>query len=255
MFVQLIAEGRMAEVFAFEDGRVVKLDRPEWDGVSAFESDVITRAAKAGLPVARSYGVVTIDGRCGVVLDRVEGESLGWVVREAAGAVVDDLAKHFAILQASINATTIGDLPDLVSRLQGEIGQSGLPGTLRSELADLLSNLDDGQRGVCHFDFHPANVLVSPNGWIVIDWLTAASGPPAADLARTLLLWGDIDDPPIVEFMRGVRRHSHEQRSLNNDTCDAWIRVVAGARLAEGFGGDYAAWLGGVADGSVCLRP
>jgi hypothetical protein len=244
----------MAEVFAFEDGRVVKLDRPEWSGVSAFESDVITRADRAGLPVARSHGVVTIDGRCGVVLDRVEGESLLGVLRGATDAVVDDLARQFAILQARINSTTIGGLPDLVSRLHGEIGQSGLPGTCRSELDELLSKLDDGQRGVCHFDFHPANVLISQNGWIVIDWLTAASGPPVADLARTLLLWGDVADSPIVDFMRGVRRHSQEQRSLNDDTCDAWIRVAAAARLAEGFDGDYAAWLGGVADGSVRLR-
>ena len=28
--MELLAEGRMAEVFAYEDGTVVKLDRPEW---------------------------------------------------------------------------------------------------------------------------------------------------------------------------------------------------------------------------------
>jgi hypothetical protein len=243
----------LAEVFALENGRVVKLDRPGWSGVSVFESGVISRAAEAGLPVARSHGVITIDGRCGVVLDRIEGDSLQWVLARASDAGVDDMAEQFAALQSAINATTIEGLPDLVIRLHGEIERSNLPGSLASELDGLLTTLDDGLRGVCHFDLHPHNVLVSPNGWVVIDWLTAASGPPVADLARTLLLRGDIRDSPIVDFMRGVRRHSQEQRSLDDDTCDAWIRITAAARLAEGFDGEYAAWLRGVAGGSVRL--
>jgi hypothetical protein len=35
--------------------------------------------------------------------------------------------------------------------------------------------------------------------------------------------------------------------------CDAWVRVVAGARLAEGFGGAYADWLRAVAAGAIRL--
>jgi len=251
--VQLLANGRLAEIFAFEDGRVVKLDRPEWSGVSVFESDVITRAEEAGLPVPKSHGVVTIDGRCGVVLDRVEGDPLEWMLAGTTAAGIDALAVRFVALQATINATTIAALPDLVSRLHEEIDRSGLPSQLAAELNDLLTNLDDGERRVCHFDFHPGNVLVSPNGWVVIDWLTAASGPPVADLARTLVLGGNSSDSPIVDFMRRVRRHSQERQSVDHDTCDAWIRVAAAARLAEGFDGKYAAWLSAIADGSTRL--
>ena len=69
---------------------------------------------------------------------------------------------------------------------------------LRAELLGLLAGLDDGGRGVCHYDFHPANVLVGPNGWVVIDWLTAAAGPSSADLARTLVLWGRQTGEPVV---------------------------------------------------------
>jgi thiamine kinase len=251
--VEFLAAGRTAEVFALDDQRVVKLDRPEWSGVSAFESDVITQAADAGLPVARSHGVVSIDGRCGVVLDRVEGCSLRQAVIGATESGIDELAARFATLQGMINATVIAGLPDLVGRLAGEISRSGLPAGLVSELTELLAGLDDGQREVCHFDFHPDNVIVTPNGWVVIDWLTAASGPPPADLARTLLLWGHVTESPIPAFMRAVRRHGRRQRRLTDALCDAWIRVAAGARLAEGFGGAYAAWLRSVARGDVQL--
>lgn len=251
--MEFLAAGRTAEVFALDDQRVVKLDRPEWSGLSAFESDVIIRAANAGLPVARSHGVVSIDDRCGVVLDRVDGYPLSRALTGAAEDGVDEIAERFATMQGMINATVIEGLPDLVGRLREEIGRSGLPAGLASELTGLLAELDDGQRQVCHFDFHPDNVIVTPNRWVVIDWLTAASGPPAADLARTLLLWGHITDPAVLSFMRAVRRHSRRQRCLDDALCDAWIRVAAGARLAEGFEGNYAAWLRSVAAGAVHL--
>jgi hypothetical protein len=242
----------MAEVFAYDEGRVVKLDRPDWSGVSAFESDVLVRLADAGLPVARSHGVVTIDGRCGVILDRFEGRSLRWDLLEAPVGTADSLSERFCALQRSINRTVVDGLPDLVDRLGGEVAQSSA-GALTTELLDLLDRLDDGQRGVCHFDFHPDNVLVGPDGWVVIDWLTVASGPPVADLARTLLLWGHRAEPTIVDFMRGVRRHGLTELEVEADVCDAWVRVAAGARLAEGFDGDYAAWLRRVAEGNIRL--
>jgi aminoglycoside phosphotransferase (APT) family kinase protein len=251
--VELLAEGRMAEVFAYGEGRVVKLDRPEWSGVSAFESDVITRLAAAGLPVARSHGVVTIDGRCGVVLDRVGGRELSGELMEAAGEAVTELARRFVELQCSINRTAIDGLPDLVGRLGGELAQSGLPEPLVAELTDLLAGLDDGRRDVCHFDFHPLNVMADGPDWVVIDWLTVASGPPLADLARTLVLWGQQSATPVPAFMRAVRRLGLARREADDATCDRWVRVVAGARRAEGFEGAPAAWLGLVAAGEIRL--
>lgn len=244
----------MAEVFAYGEGTVVKLDRPEWSGVSAFESEVIERVAAAGIPVARSHGVVEIDGRCGVVLDRVEAPSLGDALiasDDIAGIV--DMAERFTALQSAINATTVEGLPDLVTRLRDELSVSGLvPGQV-DELTRMLNELDDGIRRVCHFDFHPLNVLVAPGGWVVIDWLTAAAGPPLADLARTLVLWGRWKEPPVSAFMRAVRRLGLEAKEAEAEALDAWVRVLAGARLAEGFEGDESAWLRQVAAGEFRL--
>ena len=114
----------MAEVYAYGDGTVVKLDRLEWSGVSAFESEVLVRLAAAGLPVSRSHGVVTIEGRCGVVLDRVEGAITAAELLDRSGpSTVDALADPFRrTLQRSINRTAIDGLPDLVARLHDEVG-------------------------------------------------------------------------------------------------------------------------------------
>lgn len=251
--VELLAEGRLAQVFAYDEGRVIKLDRAEWSGVSVFESDVLIKLAEAGLPVARSYGTTMVEDRCGMILDRVDGRSLRWELLESSVPEAEEMAERFAALQLQINSREVGGLPDLVDRLRGEIEQGPLPGELREELVSLLAQLDDGRRGVCHFDFHPDNVLVAPDGWVVIDWLTVASGPPVADLARSLVLWGRWTDSPIVEFMRAFRSSSLEERGIDAAVCDAWTRVVAGARLAEGFDEDYARWLVSVAEGGTSL--
>jgi aminoglycoside phosphotransferase (APT) family kinase protein len=252
--VELLAEGRMAEVFAYGDGLVVKLDRPEWQGVAGFECRVLERAIEAGLPVARPHGVVTVDGRTGVVLDRVAGGTLRQVLEVETGEPeVLALAERFVALHQAVNSAELPGIPDLVPRLGEELSRGGLDASLAGELADLLHELNDGARATCHFDFHPGNVLAGPDGWVVIDWITVAAGPPAADLARTLVLGGDSPVPPMYEFMQAVRRHGLAERGVRSDICDQWVRVVAGARLAEGFDGAYAEWLGELAKGELRL--
>jgi Ser/Thr protein kinase RdoA (MazF antagonist) len=251
--VELLAEGRTAEVFAYGDGRVLKLDRPEWNGLSVFEEGVLTALADAGLPVARPHGTATVDGRSGVILDRIDGPSLLQVVTAAGPEEVDRLAGHFVALQLRCNRTTVAGLPDLVPRLHSEIEAIVPDVRLRTDLLAMLGRLDDGRRKVCHFDFHPSNVLVGPDGWVVIDWLTVAAGPSEADLARTLVLWGQRSSGPLGRFLRAVRREGQARRGLGDDRLDGWVRVVAAARVAEGFEGEERAWLLRVAGGSERL--
>jgi Ser/Thr protein kinase RdoA (MazF antagonist) len=251
--VELLAEGRTAEVFAYGEGRVLKLDRPEWNGLSHFEATVLEGLADAGVAVARPHGTVTVEGRSGVVLSRVDGPSLFEVLTASSPAEAEELARHFAAVQLTLNAIVVGGLPDLVPRLRGEIEASVTDVALRTELVALLAGLDDGGHGVCHYDFHPLNVLVGAEGWVVIDWLTVAAGPAAADLARTLVLVGRWSTEPLVTFSRAVRRIGQADRGLRDEDLDAWIRVVAAARLGEGFRGADAAWLLGVAGGSTPL--
>jgi hypothetical protein len=251
--VELLAEGRTAEVYAYGEGQVLKLDRPEWNGLSTFEATVLGALAEAGLPVAHQRGTVTVEGRSGVLLDRVDGPPLLQELAEASPGELDALVGRFVALQLYCNETTVGGLPELVPRLGAEIEACVPDEALRTELLHLLGGLDDGGRGVVHFDFHPSNVLVGPGGWVVIDWITVAAGPSAADLARTLVLWGRRSTGPVGSFLRGVRREGRERRGLADEDLDAWVRVVAAARVAEGFEGEERAWLLRVAGGSERL--
>jgi Ser/Thr protein kinase RdoA (MazF antagonist) len=252
--VKLLAEGRNAEVFAYGDGRVLKLDRPDWTGLSPFEDEMLQLLGRAGLPVARSHGAVTVDGRSGIVLDRIEGVPLSEVLTSAKAAEVEELAERFVALQCRLNTTTVAGLPPLVPRLRVELASTIGDRDLCADLLARLDALDDGTLGVLHYDFHPNNVLVTPeNRWVVIDWLTVAAGPAPADLARTLVLRGRGTTDRMTTFMRAVRRLGGDRRGLDDDALDDWVRIVAAGRLGEGFEGAEADWLARVAAGSLRL--
>jgi aminoglycoside phosphotransferase (APT) family kinase protein len=41
---------------------------------------------------------------------------------------------------------------------------------------------------LCHGDFHPANILCTAKGPVIIDWSAATRGTPTGDVARTASL-------------------------------------------------------------------
>jgi aminoglycoside phosphotransferase (APT) family kinase protein len=252
--MELLATGRMAEVYAYDEGRVLKLDRPEWNGIAALEIDILRRMAGVGVPVPRADEVVTVHGRSGIVMERVGGRPLLEILPTATPAEAAAAAERFVDLQARLVGTEMEGLPELVPRLANELAVGGLPPSLQDELTTLLLDLDDQRQCVCHFDLHPGNVLVGPQGWVVIDWLAVGAGPPVADVVRTLLTLGQASGTPdaFVEALwhKGLTRHD-----IDDDISRAWVRVLAGARLAEGFEGADAAWLREVAAGARRVGP
>jgi aminoglycoside phosphotransferase (APT) family kinase protein len=248
--VELLASGRTAEVFAWDDGRVLKLDRPEWNGLSALESAALMSVRAVGVPAPRPYEMVMVGDRHGVVLERIDGPMLWEVLAAASADDVDALAREWTEMHATLNSRAVTGLPDLMWSIGNSIGSSGLAPGLVEELVALLDEIDDGRRVLCHFDLHPGNVIVGSDRWVVIDWLTASSGPPDADFARTLLLVPPNPNARHQQFGAAVRREGMRARGLGADRLNDWLRVVAAARLAEGFEGEHAEFLTAVASGT-----
>ena len=94
-----IGEGAFSEAYAWAPGQVVKLFKP---GVSRwlpwFEVRMISAVLAAGVPVPEVFGELTLDGRFGIVLQRLDGPTLlqlsrtGAVTFEQAGAIIAALA-------------------------------------------------------------------------------------------------------------------------------------------------------------------
>jgi aminoglycoside phosphotransferase (APT) family kinase protein len=110
----------------------------------------------------------------------------------------------------------------------------------QEEALAALERLDHGAQ-LCHGDIHPGNVLVADQGPVIIDWIDAASGSPAADLGRTVLLFeGAIAtsqaDEGTLALMRQYRDAYLEGYGADHGSTAAWrawMPVLAAARLDE----------------------
>ena len=58
-----------------------------------------------------------------------------------------------------------------------------------------------------HRDLHPGNVILSPDGPVVIDWTNAAGGDPALDVALVWVILVGDGDPLADEFARAFVSH------------------------------------------------
>lgn len=245
----LLAAGRTAEVFAWGDGEVLKLLRPGFPPELAdLEARLVAAVRATGFAVPAVRAVVEVNGRRGVVFDRVDGPSMWqeilrrpWTARRWARGLAE---LHADMHGRSLEGVPLADLPPLLPRLRRRIEEGPLPGPVKRAALRATENLADGD-AICHLDFHPGNVFLTPKGPVIIDWLDAARGPPLADVARTALLI-DVARPPkgmggrhLMGWLRRpfqsyVRRYG-EMRPHPPDALAAWRIPIAAARADEGI--------------------
>ena len=120
-------------------------------------------------------------------------------------------------------------MPDLKARLAANIAGAELLGPRRTDLLAGLAGMPDGDR-LCHGDFHPWNVLGPLDRPVVIDWLDAGCGPPAADACRSWVLMR----PLLAEAADAYVAAYAAAAGIAPGAIAAWLPYVAAARLAEG---------------------
>ena len=247
----VIARGRTAEVLAWQDQQVLKLF------YAGMPADLIKREIQAArlvsatdLPTPKFLGELTLDGRCGLIYERVAGESLLALLGSRPWSCVR-YARQFAGLHAAVHRQCGTGLPPLKAGLENTIRRlEGLPQGLLEAALDRLAQLPDGKT-LCHFDFHPEQVMMTSNGLVVLDWMTACAGHPAADVARTTVLirFGPVLDASwmmqlLANLLRGLFYRTYLQRTLELNPAitlaaiDAWLPLVALARSAEDIPGE-----------------
>jgi uncharacterized protein (TIGR02172 family) len=239
-----IAEGRTAEIFLWDDQHILKLYRdwcpPHW---IKDEGRIAQAVYEAGIPCPAAGEIVEINGRQGLIYERVQGISMLEDMNTHPWRILKH-AQSLAKLQVKINQQSITGLPPYKEGLRHAIRKtSHLSEDLRTKTLALLDTLPDGQ-WLCHGDYHPGNVILTKDGPIVIDWMTASAGSPWTDVARTSLLLsigpkgaGRLINPMIRMVITLYHRvYLHQYRALVHDTkneLNRWAPVVAAARLNE----------------------
>jgi uncharacterized protein (TIGR02172 family) len=239
-----LAQGRTAEIYPWEQGYILKLYR-DWcpaDWVD-YEARIAHAVYEAGISSPKPGEIVEVDDRRGLIYERLEGNSMVEDIK-ARPWMLWKHARSLAELQNQIHQRSTTGLPSYKDRLRYDLSQtSHLTDHLRGKALHLLEQLPDGQN-ICHGDYHPENVLITKRGPVVIDWMTACSGSPWADVARTSLILtigakaAGKQIPLILRIMVGLYHRIYLQRyhSLRADTRNElrrWTPVIAAARLGE----------------------
>lgn len=242
----LLSQGRTAEIYAWDDGHVLKLFR-DWcpaDWVD-YEEKMARSVYEAGVPSPAPGEIIEADGRRGLVYERLDGVSMLQDMNVRPWRMFSH-ARSLAELQVRIHQLSIPGLPTYKDRLNYDIrNTSHLSEDWRKKACAMLESLPHGDK-LCHGDYHPGNVLITPRGPVVIDWMTACAGSPWADVARSSLLLrigakaAGKQVRPIIRL--GVRLYHrtylNRYRVLNPDASNElalWGAVIAAGRLNEGI--------------------
>jgi len=239
-----LARGRTADVHEWEEGTILKLFH-NWFSLEDIQYEqMIARAVHtSGVKSPAVHGLVQVEGRNGLVYERVAGSSMleifqrrPWQAALLGGILAELHAQmHECVFEAEV--------PDQRGRLGRKLNRAdALPTPLKTALLSSLGSLREGDR-VCHGDFHPANVLMEENDATVIDWIDASRGNPLADVARTsVILLGaaagsQVANPMFKILVRILHyaylKHYFQLRPGGEEEYRRWLPIVAGARLSE----------------------
>lgn len=160
---RLLARGREAAVHELGAGRVLR----RYDDARDVTAEVVVmqHVARHGFAVPAVQGLhLDAGGRpSGMVLERLEGPTL--VEAALTGAVEPaEAGRVLARLHAELHRVPVEGLPP-----------------------DLGPPAREPGHVVVHLDLHPANVLLTAHGPVVIDWAIARTGPATLDTAMTAL--------------------------------------------------------------------
>jgi aminoglycoside phosphotransferase (APT) family kinase protein len=219
-----IAAGNEAELFAWDGGRVLKLSKRVGDPTQAErEAAILAALAPTGL-VPRQDGVIEVNGRWGVVMERIDQPTLASAMADPG--LFPELLELVVTLHRRIHAVRAPEgLQHLKQRLGNRIGRAErLSRERRDDLVKRLDAMPDGDR-LCHGDFHPFNILGLDETARVIDWLDATRGPPAADVCRSYVL--------VSAYDPGIAAAYVEAYGIERAEVDAWLPLVAAGRLCE----------------------
>lgn len=243
---ELIGQGRTADIFAWGDGLVLKLLKREFPASDLeYEARIARIIAATGFTVPAVGDLVKVEDRSGLIYERVQGPSMLQLL-SAKPWKLFKVARQFAALHAAMHHHQQVELPSWQERIARSIqATSLLSGKIKQYLLEILDQMPK-EEVICHGDFHPGNILMSPKGPVVIDWNNAVRGHPLADVARTSLILRSPILPPntniwqraILKLFRRVFNYAYLRsyahlRPYNAAQLKDWLPLVAAARLSE----------------------
>ena len=243
--LKLLAQGNTAEVYMYDENKVLKLFREnmpvepiknEFDKAKYIQTDIIN--------VPKVYEIIKFKKRYGIVYERIDGRDM---IKDMLMNFlkIKTKSKDLAHIHVQLHTEKTGLTYTVKSKLCNEIDDVlDLSTTEKNKIKKYIDKLPDGN-ALCHFDFHPGNIIIQNEKPIIIDWMTACVGNPCADVARTYLLlqYGELQHVNWIvkkiahafeNYIGKVYIEEYKKCSgISDFEFKQWILPVAAARLIE----------------------
>ncbi|MDV5165545.1 MAG: phosphotransferase [Candidatus Scalindua sp.] len=183
-----IGIGRTAEVYDYEDDKVLKLFYSAFSVKTIEDEYLIAKGISTTTSlVPRVYDIVHIKNRTGIVYEKIKGKMLSDYL---SGNIINArrIIRKFAQTQKRINNINVKAIPNYTGKLRQRISSSCLlSDPEKKTVLKYLSTINNNE--ICHGDYHPENVFVDQNhDFKVIDWANMFVSNKYLDIARTYYL-------------------------------------------------------------------
>ena len=146
------------------------------------------RVEETELNIPKVLGVTVVEGRWSLIWEYIDGETLEALMHKHPEKE-DEYLNFFVDLQIRMSSERVPLLGHLRDKMHMKISASAYPATVRYDLHMRLDGLPRHNK-LCHGDFQPSNVVITPDGTpYIIDWSHATQGNGSADAARTYLIF------------------------------------------------------------------
>ena len=188
------------------------------------------RIEETNLNINKIIEVTMIDGKWAIVSEFIEGKTLAQLMKENPDKK-DQYIELLVDIQLEIHSKKAPLLTKLKDKMNRKISASSLDATTRYDLHTRLEGMPKHTK-VCHGDFNPSNVIITPDGVpYVIDWAHATQGNASADVARTYLLFClDGDKEGAETYLDIFCKKSDTAKQY----VQKWLPIVAASQSVKG---------------------
>ena len=189
-----------------------------------------SRIEETGLNIPKIHEVTLVNGKWAIILEYIEGKTLAELMEENPEKK-DEYIELLVDLQMEVHSKVSQLLTKLKDKMNRKIANTKFDSTTRYDLHTRLESMPKHNK-VCHGDFNPTNIIITPDGTpYIVDWAHATQGNASADVARTYLLFClDGDEEGAKIYLDTFCKKSGTSRQY----VQKWMPIVAASQSVKG---------------------
>ena len=206
--LEVIGKGATGTVYRVDADTIIKVfnDVFALDQIKR-EMDASKAAFVSGIATAIPYEVVKVGNKYGTIYELIKSKTLSEILQES-GDEFDSIAKKYGKFMREMHQVDVSNANFKSTTESYAQYKPVIAGKLGSETAEIYNTLLDSipdRNTYVHGDFHPKNIMVTGNDFLLIDMGESSHGHPIFDvMALGVLRLALADLPEKCQMFVGI---------------------------------------------------